>query len=229
MNCDDDAVRTHDLLEIDAKQFVSAHASVPEWVKDSLIATPFVVVRRGAVTAQGIPVGVRGRQRNQRWASSCSADLVKSITTPPQLLKRPGPSQRENAIPAFHALNILKNRWTELDHSWGPGGSVGFELATGSRVTRPESDLDIIIYAARRMTADEALILCTQTMDLPATVDIRVETTTCGFFLAEFARNSGAGILLRMRDGLLIGDDPWSDVLKIENIKQPDAERLNAP
>ena len=45
---------------------------------------------------------------------------------------------------------------------------MGFELATGSHVVKPESDLDIVIYAERRMTADEAKLLCARAMDLPA-------------------------------------------------------------
>jgi hypothetical protein len=39
------------------------HGGVPRWVGESLGRTPFVVVRRGTITADAIPIGIRGRGR----------------------------------------------------------------------------------------------------------------------------------------------------------------------
>jgi phosphoribosyl-dephospho-CoA transferase len=103
-----------------------------------------------------------------------------------------------------------------LDRPWGPGGSVGFELATGNHVVKPEGDLDIVIYAERSMTANEARSLCHSTMDLPAAVDIRVETSISGFSLWEYASQSPAPILLRTSNEVILGSDPW-DELEIRN------------
>ena len=155
---DSQSVRTHDLLEIDAKRFLSCHTCTPEWVVENLHRTPFVVVRRGLATWPVIPVGVRGVDRNQRWAATCAFNLVKSILAPPQLLRRSVPKSRENAIPAFRALNLMKERWRDLDYPWGPGGSIGFELAAGTNIAKPESDLDLVIYAAGRITGEMAQI-----------------------------------------------------------------------
>jgi phosphoribosyl-dephospho-CoA transferase len=223
------SVRTHDLLEIDAKLLISVHKSAPEWVEEDLRKSPFVVVRRGLATEQEIPIGVRGAERHQRWAASCDPKWVKSIITPPQLLRRTVPTSRADAIPALRALSLLKDRWMDLVHPWGPGGSVGFELATRTQVARPESDLDIVIYAERRMTADEANCLCARAMDLPAVVDIRVETPVCGLSLIEHARAGSGGILLRTPDRHVLGNDPWSDELKMEDTAQAARNRLNAP
>jgi phosphoribosyl-dephospho-CoA transferase len=209
-HCEGHFVRTHDLLEIDAKQLISSEASAPVWVEEELRKCPFVVVRRGPATGQEIPIGVRGTDRNQRWAAFCHPKLVKCILTPPQLLRRTVPTSRANATPAFRALHLLKDRWMDVDHPWGPGGSVGFELATGRLVVKPESDLDIVLYADRRMTADKAKSLCARAMNLPAVVDIRVETSVCGFSLREFASRSPATILLRAPSGVLLGRDPWA-------------------
>jgi phosphoribosyl-dephospho-CoA transferase len=104
----------------------------------------------------------------------------------------------------------------DLDHPWGPGGSIGFELATGSHVVKPESDLDIVIYAENRMMTDEAKFLCACAMNLPATVDIRVETPVCGFSLREFASESPAAFLMRTPNGTILGTDPWDDELTIK-------------
>jgi phosphoribosyl-dephospho-CoA transferase len=209
--CDAKSVRPHDLLEIDAKRFISCQASPPEWVVEDLQSTPFVVVRRGLATEETIPVGVRGVQRNRRWAAMCSLKLVKNILTPPRLLKRSVPKSREDAIPAFRALSIMKERWRDLDHSWGPGGSVGFELAASRNAAKPESDLDVVIYAAGRITRDMAKSLYAQTLNLAAAVDVRVETPLCGFSLEEYAWRSAGEILLRSPGGIALGTDPWSD------------------
>jgi phosphoribosyl-dephospho-CoA transferase len=210
-HCEAHLVRTHDLLEIDAKQLISSQPSAPQWVEDNLRKTPFVVVRRGPVTGREIPIGVRGTERNQRWAGFCHPKLVKSVLTPSQLLTRAIPTSRANAIPALRALDVLKERWMESVLPWGPGGSVGFELASGRHVVTPESDLDIVIYAERRMTAEEAESFCDRVMNLPVVVDIRVETPVCGFSLKEFAGRGPAAILLRVPRGIVLAKDPWGD------------------
>jgi phosphoribosyl-dephospho-CoA transferase len=210
-HCEAHPIRTHDLLEIDAKQLISSQASAPHWVEKDLPKSPFVVVRRGLTSGHEIPIGVRGTQRNQRWAAFCHSKLVKSVFTPSQLLTRAIPTSRANAIPALRALDVLKERWMDFVLPWGPGGSVGFELASGRHVVTPESDLDIVIYAERRMTAEEAKSLCDCTMNLPAVVDIRVETPVCGFSLRELASQSPAAILLRTPSGIVLGRDPWGD------------------
>ena len=204
-------VRTHDLLEVDSERFLSLHASVPEWAAEGLRRVPFLVVRRGLALERSIPVGVRGPERNQRWAAFCEPGLVKSITTPPQLLKRSLPAFRADSLPAFGALSLLKDRWTDFDRPWGPGGSVGFELATGNHVAKPESDLDIVIYADEPIATDEAKSLCALASGLPAAVDIRVETRTCGFSLKEYARRGVAPILLRTPGGVRLGSVSWME------------------
>ncbi len=213
-HCEGHSVRTHDLLEVDAKQLISTQACAPEWVEEDLRKSPFVVVRRGPAMGQEIPIGVRGTERNQRWSAFCHPKLVKSIIRPPQLLMRTVATSRADATPALRTLHLLKDRWMNVDHLWGPGGSVAFELATGRHVVKLESDLDIVLYAERRMTADEAQSLCARAMDLPAVVDIRVETRVCGFSLREYASGSPAAILLRAPSGIMMGRDPWSDELR---------------
>jgi phosphoribosyl-dephospho-CoA transferase len=193
-------LRPHYLLGIDPERLIG----VPEWAADHLRMSKCVVVRRGSEADHNIPVGVRGAQRNQRWATFCRPEWVRDVITPPQLLDHMAGDK-----PAFLALHVLKSRWGDWSFAWGPGGSVGFELATGIQVVKPESDLDIVVYADRPMTADEARALCDRAMNLAAPVDIRVETPVCGFSLREYARQSPAPILLRAPGGVLLGSDPW--------------------
>jgi phosphoribosyl-dephospho-CoA transferase len=227
-HCEPHSVRTHDLLEIDANQLIAAQASAPQWIEESLRKSPFVVVRRGLVTEQEIPIGVRGPERNQRWATFCDPKLIKSILTPPQLLVGNVPISRADAIPALRAFNVLKDRWMHLGRPWGPGGSVGFELATGNLVANEQSDLDIVIYADTRMTVDEAKSLCAHTMDLSAVADIRVETLVAGFSLTEYARAGFTGILLRTPKGHVLGNDPWDEELKTRDAGQSVAKEFSA-
>ncbi len=228
------SARIHDLLEIDTERFLLTRSSVPSWVAERLREIPFVVVRRGAME-EGIPIGVRGARRNERWAGVCHPEIVSAIVTPPMLLSwtfstgwspllgqtSPGwpprtqatqlPSAtRTAAIPALRSLALLAERWRELDVPWGPGGSVGFELATGRHATTPQSDLDIVIYADTPMTAVEAQTLRHSAQGLPAAVDVRVETQTYGFSLTEYASRSPALILLRLASGTVLGADPWA-------------------
>jgi phosphoribosyl-dephospho-CoA transferase len=179
-------MRVHDLLEIDA-----------------LCDPPFVVVRRGAITADEIPIGIRGVRRNERWATTCHPKHVKRILTPQSLLARAIP---DRPMPALHALRLLKERWPP---NWGPGGSVGFELATGAPVVTPDSDLDAVIYAPNPIDITEARNLLEATRNLPAAVDIRVETPHVGFSLAEYVAHPGAKILLKTPQGAVLGTDPW--------------------
>jgi phosphoribosyl-dephospho-CoA transferase len=203
------SVRTHDLLEIDAKPFIDCNASAPEWVVKTLQKTPFVVARRGQAFERRIPVGIRGSDRSQRWAAMCPQQLVKKILPPPRLLMLSVSKSREDAIPAFRALNLMKERWRDLDFFWGPGGSVGFELATGSDVVKAESDLDIIVYAPRQVPRDMAKVLYAQTLNLAAAVDVRVEAPLCGFSLKEYAWSGPRELLLRKPTGIALGTDPW--------------------
>jgi phosphoribosyl-dephospho-CoA transferase len=118
---------------------------------------------------------------------------------------------RTDAIPAVHALALLAERWNALNSAWGPGGSVGFELATGHPIATAQSDLDIVIYAESRMTHDEARLLHESAQGLPAAVDIRIETPTCGFSLTEYANVAPlTPILLRFPYGTALGPDPWA-------------------
>jgi phosphoribosyl-dephospho-CoA transferase len=207
--------RPHDLLEVHPERLISGarkYSAVPEWVAQHLRTTPFVVVRCGPAANQNIPIGVRGATRNQRWAAHCQPEVVKRAISPTELRSRMATRSRGEAIPALRSLYFLENRWIDLDRPWGPGGSVGFELATGRSVATPESDLDIVIYAERPMTADKAKVLCAGAMDLPAAIDIRVETPQAGFSLREYAYASPAPILLRTPRGAMLGGDPWTRI-----------------
>jgi phosphoribosyl-dephospho-CoA transferase len=105
----------------------------------------------------------------------------------------------------------MSERWADSALPWGPAGSVGFELASGRKVTTEASDLDLVLRAAEQIGVDEARVLLDHTFGLKAKVDVRVETPVCGFALEEYVSAHSAKILLRYRDGVRLGEDPWQE------------------
>ena len=207
------AISVHDLLQVDLRlgiQQVFGQGSVPQWILESPGLAAFVHVRRGVGNnGQWIPVGIRGTSRSQRWGTLCHCRFIRSVTSAEQLLHVPIPKARSLFIPAFEALEKLKVRWVDLDLVWGPAGSVGFELLANREVTTPDSDLDIVIYAHRRIEKEEAADLCDRASDLPSRIDIRVETRCSGFLLREYADKHRTTYLLRTPSGEILDDDPW--------------------
>src|SRR5580692_916399 len=202
------APQVHDLLQIDAHALTADSVSRPQWVTETLICCPWVVVRRGQAPAGQISVGVRGAARSERWAGCCSETLIKKIVRPTELLVPSRTSARLRTT-ALQALLDVIERWQGLSLPWGPTGSVGFELATGRPVTTEASDLDLAVRATNRIDTERALFLWDRLAGLQVKVDVRVETPMCAFSLDEYAHASSARILLRYPDRLRLGDDPW--------------------
>ena len=155
------AILPHYLLRVNATEVILVNdrddQCAPSWVFRELGKTSLVVVRRGAVTRDRIPVGIRGPERSQRWAALCPPSAIQQIITPTDLLKRFGNNKRFARLAGLSCLGSLGVDWRWLTHScWGPGGSVGFELATGKRTTIPRSDLDIVIYANEHLSRSDA-------------------------------------------------------------------------
>jgi phosphoribosyl-dephospho-CoA transferase len=200
--------QVHDLLQIDRRSLISRCTGEPSWVKETLLECPWVVVRRAQSAFGHIAVGVRGDRRSDRWAASCEKRLVRDIVRPEELLLRDRKAQR---TPALRALQEMSERWADLTLPWGPGGSVGFELASGRKVTTEVSDLDLVIRAKEKIDLAEAGFLLDRTAGLEANVEVRVETPVCGFSLEEYVSASSAKILLRYPDGVRLGQDPWQE------------------
>jgi phosphoribosyl-dephospho-CoA transferase len=198
----------HDLLQIDHASLHSECAAEPSWVRQTMLNCSWVVVRRSQAVPGFIAVGVRGENRSQRWAAACEKSLVREIVRPEELLRTSSDVRR---TPALRSLPELSERWAGLTLPWGPGGSVGFELASGRKVTTEVSDLDLVVRAQQRITVEEARFLLDRTQGLEAKVDVRVETPVCGFALEEYVSASSAKVLLRYPEGVGLGEDPWQE------------------
>lgn len=209
-NCNSVAmVKVHDLLEIESPSSAFDLSGAPDWVADSLSATPFVVVRRARVAANGIAIGVRGNSRSERWGGVLNAEFIKKIIAPFDLRGRSAYLSRDRCkIPAMRSLIELEAHWDSCGLLWGPGGSVGFELATGDPAVTESSDLDLVVFAPEPFDGGFASKLLCSLRRVSLAIDVIVETQTCGFSLEEYANNPGGEVLLRCPDTARIGH-PW--------------------
>jgi phosphoribosyl-dephospho-CoA transferase len=109
----------------------------------------------------------------------------------------------------MQSLCFLEIELASLSNDWGPGGSVGYELASCASVVTRESDLDLVISAPGRFDRDFAQDLLKKIARAPAEVDVRVETPWCGFSLEEYARGKSGKLLVRTATGPLLTTAPW--------------------
>jgi phosphoribosyl-dephospho-CoA transferase len=172
-----------------------------------------VVVRRARQRAGLVPVGVRGRTRAERFAGWVRRESIVAALTPLQLAARRdwnGQAPR-GALSALAALVGVESvmAGASLATRWGPAGSVAFELASGWPTVTAASDLDLVLQLDAPLTPGAAAALLGQLAQLPARVDVLLESAAGGVALAEYAR-ARAPYLLRTADGPRLIDDPWA-------------------
>jgi phosphoribosyl-dephospho-CoA transferase len=201
--------RVHDLLLLRSRSITPSDPQQPTWPASALGPDPWVVVRRATPPEGTIAVGVRGALRHERWEGYVHPADVVVRKGPEQLRSWLGSASR-SFLPAFQTLAFLEECLNGIDLEWGPGGSAGFELASGKPVVKQQSDLDLVFFAAERFDRTKALHLWKLVSASPGKVDALVETPYSGFSLAEYAAGHCDRFLLRTRDGRLLGEDPWT-------------------
>lgn len=188
----------HTLLRIEGAAVLTADADLPAWVCESLERAPWVVVRRAVAGCEAsrrgdlVPVGIRGDSRQQRFAAWVPEEAIRDQVTP-QLLasRRPwATSVRRAAVPALAALDAVEKimRQHALAGYWGPGGSVGFELASGRSTATQSSDLDIVVQLDRAIPVMDARSLLSSLAVLPVRTDVLLELPHGAVALPEYAR-----------------------------------------
>ncbi|SDK37792.1 phosphoribosyl-dephospho-CoA transferase [Nonomuraea maritima] len=198
--------RPHDLLRL-APDAVTG--GLPRWAAASLAACPWAVVRRAPHPSRLIPVGVRGAARCERQAALVPSTAVLG-RVPPEWLNRRVPRLPRPAAALAAVRRCLAAELGEAA-AWGPVGGVGFELATGHRVTHPGSDLDLLIRTPDRLPRELAARLLTVFCGLACAVDCQLETPRGGVALVEWARTGGP-VLARTGRGPELVDDPWAPI-----------------
>jgi phosphoribosyl-dephospho-CoA transferase len=208
----------HDLIRLRGPIALTADAPVPAWVEPALRRAPWVVVRRGYVRDGMMPVGVRGMARHERFAALLELVEIADRLSPEDLnggdhdIKR----FRKDAIPALAALDRIAPLLVRRGYHWGPGGSVGFEIATGIATATVSSDLDLILRQDRRLEPRPGvpgapaaeLLAALAKAAAPARIDVMLETPGGGVALADLAAMP-AQVLVRTPDGARLSADPW--------------------
>lgn len=203
---------THDLIRLLEPNSLTVDASLPAWVTPALGRAPWVVVRRGHVRENMIPVGVRGAARNERFAALLAVDEIAQRLAPEDLLDWDGVIERArwDATPALAALARVAPLLRRRGLPWGPGGSVGFEIASGAPAATASSDLDLVLRQDDPLEVGEAsdLLAVLIATAAPARIDVLLETPLGGVSLAELATARGK-LLVRTPDGPRLSADPW--------------------
>jgi phosphoribosyl-dephospho-CoA transferase len=199
----------HDLLLVKSTTIEEACIAEPTWVRSALEKHPWVIARRATSPEDRIAVGVRGRERRQRWGGLMRKDQIVKVIIPWHLRSGLANTVRLR-LPAMQSLRFLEIELASLSNDWGPGGSVGYELASRAPVVTQESDLDLVISAPVRFDREFAQHLLKKIALAPAKVDVRVETPWCGFSLEEFFRRNHEKLLVRTSTGPRLTTDPWN-------------------
>ena len=134
--------------------------------------------------------------------------ILKAIA--PWYLRSSMADKERLSLPAIDSLCFLEIELRALSNDWGPGGSVGYELASGAPVITQESDLDLVLNASDCFDRDFAQYLLKKIARASAEVDVRVETPWCGFSLEEYARRNSEKLLVRTSTGPRFTTDPWN-------------------
>lgn len=183
---------------------------LPEWAKDSLSKAKIVVVRRGNLKNNLIPIGIRGKQKNQSWGCFLPKDKILKHYHPDYFIAHQSwrnlPHDRQ-AMLAFQALVKIVPLLTKL--RWGVSGSLVYEMATGIEMVHQTSDIDIIAWKVKPMSIKQAQLLLKQLNQFNVHADMQVVNRDRGFALEEYAMNRDAQILIKTNAGPQLSADPW--------------------
>ena len=178
----------------------------PAWVVDVVRLGHPVVVRRAQVLDGLVAVGVRGRSRDERYATVLKcADIVKQIK-PEQLVD--GRVKHGNDWPALHALRQIRPVMNVLGLPWGVAGSVGFELASDVPVLHQDSDMDLILRTDWFFSRQQAAELVEALQGAACRIDLQLQTPAGAVALREWAGRAQK-VLLKADDGARLVDNPW--------------------
>lgn len=212
MNSPAGGYRPHDLLWPVAASALIFSELPPSWATPAWLAVAPVVVRRATLAdAAQVPVGLRGATRSERCAARMAAGHVVRVLKPEAIGRSAAHSARvrESPLACLQALARLGPKLDALPLAWGVTGGVGFSLASGFDVLRPDSDLDLILRAPLATDAAALRAVARLLRDLDARVDAQVETPFGAFALQEWIRTGGA-VLLKTNRGPVLTDDAWS-------------------
>lgn len=180
-------------------------ADAPAWVVESIGAGQPVVVRRAMTAPDQIAVGVRGRLREQRYATSMAITAISRRVRPEELCH----VETTRDLPTLRALAQLRPTLDTCGWVWGVSGSAGFELASGFAALHERSDLDLILRTPQPLSRPQAQEWVTLLGAAECLVDMQLQTPYGAVVLSEWAGPSQR-VLLKSAQGACLVSDPWN-------------------
>ncbi|MGF6315177.1 malonate decarboxylase holo-ACP synthase [Pseudomonas frederiksbergensis] len=177
----------------------------PAWVIESISVGQPVVVRRAMTAPDQIAVGVRGRLREQRYATSMAITAISRRVRPEELCH----VETARDLPALRALAQLRPMLDACGWVWGVSGSAGFELASGFAALHERSDLDLILRTPQPLSRLQARELATLLGTAECLVDMQLQTPHGAVALREWAGPSQRVLLKNAQVACLV-TDPWN-------------------
>ncbi|KZL90256.1 malonate decarboxylase holo-ACP synthase [Clostridium magnum] len=210
-------LKVNDLLKIKDVSDLIGDFTDSTWINEAVKGAPLVVVRCAPLINDMVPVGIRGTNRSQRCAATILCSSIVKIITPEQLaegkLWRTSKHIRETHI--FKTLEAVDSILGSHDITWGPTGSVGFELASGVETVTPTSDLDVVIRVPSILSVKTGKDITKDLLTVPTKVDIQLETPKGSVALAEYARGDSP-VLVRTVNGPKLVKNLWSENENLE-------------
>ncbi|MHA3114980.1 malonate decarboxylase holo-ACP synthase [Acinetobacter sp. ANC 4635] len=196
------APQPHDLLW--GMPLSALPEQAPDWVWQAIAAGQPVVVRRAVTESDQVAVGIRGAQRQQRFACLMPKSAIQRIVKPEQLIE----VDAKQFLMIAEKVQLIAQVLQATGWVWGITGSTGFELATGMAVTHANSDLDLLIRMPNEFPKAEAKALLAVLQPSLVRVDVQLQTPYGGVALADWA-NSRHQVLLKRAEGAVLVDNPW--------------------
>ena len=196
------ALQPHDLLWGMALSALPADA--PAWVVDAVALDHPVVVRRALAPRGQVAVGVRGRDREQRYAAMMPRVDIRRCLRPEQLTC----IESERDWPALRALRQIRPLMDLVGLPWGVAGSAGFELASGVAALHENSDLDLILRTQSFVSRSWAAELVQVLDRSECRIDVQLQTPAGAVALREWAGHSRQ-VLLKAEQGAWLVNQPW--------------------
>ena len=203
-------LRPHDLVWVAAG---ALDAEAPAWARRVIAAGEPVVVRRAPRETDRVPVGVRGRDRGQRYGTWIDSNAIRDHKTPETVALEAARSDffrcAQSSIPAIRLLSDAAKLLDAQGWRWGVIGAVAYQLVSGRAVCRAASDLDLLVRAAWPLSRVNAAAFNNRLAALPTRCDVQIETPAGGVALAEWA-SAAREVLVKSDAGPYLTVDPWS-------------------
>lgn len=205
-------LKPHDIIKVKNIDEIIRNISDCHWVDEALNRAPFVVVRRGELINGEIPIGVRGKTRDERCGTYLKKENILEVIYPEKITQKRLwiNNNHIKMSEIFNALEITYSALKDKDLKWGPTGSTAFELVSGVETINKNSDLDILIKVPNFLSVNDAREINEKLQKVPCKIDIQLEVPRGIISLVEYARGDNP-ILLRTNSGYSLVKDPWED------------------